>query len=185
MRIGRVLRLRREQRPALATFTALLAVAAFLSPLWAAEPDRASGLMLLGGVGAELVHSFRRRTFASQRSAWASAGFTLLLALVLLNTSWVAATALAIFVAAPFALDGARRAAAASRHAVSGKPFLQDTLAASGNLAAVIGVLLLGRYALNWVVGVAAGVRLATVTANITAGASYSEDDIEESVVAD
>ena len=105
MRIGR---LRVEQRPALATFTALLAVAALLTPLWAAEPDRASGLLLLGGVGAELAHSFRRRTSAAQRSAWASAGVTLLLALVLLNTSWLAATALAIFVAAPFALDAAQ-----------------------------------------------------------------------------
>ena len=185
MRIGRFPRLRGEQKPALATFTALLAIAVLLSPLWAAEPDRASGLILLGGVVTEVVDSFRRRTFASQRSAWASAGLTLLLALVLLNTAWVAATALAIFVAAPFALDSARRAAAAIRHAVSGKPFVQDALAALGNLAAAIAVLLIGRYALDWVVGVAAGVRLANVAANITAGASYSEDDVDESVVAD
>ena len=48
-----------------------------------------------------------------------------------------------------------------------------------------LGVLLIGRYALSWVVAVAAAVRLATVTANITTGAAYSEDDVEESVVAD
>ena len=178
-------RLRSEPRPALATFTALLGLAALLSPLWAAEPDRASGFLLIGGVGAELVSSFRRRTFTSQRSAWASAGLTLLLALVLLNTAWVAATALVVFVAAPFALDSARRAAAAIRHVRAGKPFVEDALAALGHLAAVAGVALIGRYALNWVVGVAAGVRLATVTTNITAGGAFSEDDADESVVAD
>ena len=178
-------RLPREQRPALATFTGLLAAAALLTPLWWPEPDRASGLLLLGGVGAELVDSFRLRTFAAQQSAWASAGFTLLLALVLLNTSWLAVTALAIFVAAPFALDALRRASAAARQAAAGKPFLHDVASAFGNLAAVFGVLLLGRYASNWVVGVAAGVRLVTVTVNITTGPSYSEHDVDESVIAD
>jgi 3',5'-cyclic AMP phosphodiesterase CpdA len=185
MRIGQLARLRGNQRPALATFTAMLAVAAFFSPLWAAEPDRASGLMLIAAVAAELVYSFRLKTFSVQRSAWASAGLTLLLAIVLLSTSWLAATALAIFVAAPFGLDAARGAAAATRHAISGRPFVTDALAALGNLAAVLVVLLIGRYALNWVVGIAAGVRLLTVTANITTGASYSEDDVDESVVAD
>src|SRR5262245_40954545 len=91
--------------PALAAFTGLLAGAAILTPLWALEPDRASGFLLLGGVAAEVVYSFRCRTSEAQRSAWAGAGFTLLLSLVLLNTAWLAVSALAIFVAVPFALD--------------------------------------------------------------------------------
>jgi hypothetical protein len=74
-----------ERMPALAGFTALLAGAALLTPLWAPEPDRASGFLLFGGVVAELVYSFRCKTSEAQRSAWASAGFTLLLALVLLK----------------------------------------------------------------------------------------------------
>ena len=74
--------------------TAVAAVGALLSPLWAAEPDRASGLLLLIGVAAEFVQSFRRKTAAAQRADWASAGFTLLLALVLLNTAWLAVSAL-------------------------------------------------------------------------------------------
>ena len=174
-----------EQRPALATFTGLLAVAALLTPLWWPEPDRASGLLLLGGVGAELVDSFRSRTSAAQQSSWASAGYTLLLALVLLNTSWLAVTALAIFVAAPFALDALRHASAAARQAFAGKPFLHAVASACGNLAAVFGVLLLGRYASSWIMGIAAAVRLVTVTVNITTGPSYSEHDVEQTVIAD
>ena len=92
-----------------ASFAALLAITALTMPIWAAEPDRTSGLLLVGGVGVELVHSFRRKAAADQRAAWASAGFTLLLALVLLNTAWLAATAVAIFAAIPFALDAGRR----------------------------------------------------------------------------
>src|SRR5262245_53547379 len=114
-------RSRRERTPALASLTALLGAAALLSPLWAQEPDRASGFLLLGGVAVELVYSFRCKTFEAQRSAWASAGFTLLLALVLLNTTWLAVSALAIFLAAPFALDALRHAGIAIRQAEIGR----------------------------------------------------------------
>src|SRR5262245_57674831 len=137
---------RRKGRPALATFAAILALAALLTPLWSAEPDHMSGFLLLGGVAAELLYSFRCRTAAAQRSAWASAGFTLLLALVLLNTSWLAVTAVAVFVAAPFTLDAIRHSVAALRAAAARKPFLSHALPALGNFAAVVGVALLGRF---------------------------------------
>jgi 3',5'-cyclic AMP phosphodiesterase CpdA len=175
----------RTQRPAPAVFSGALATAAFLTPLWAAEPDRMSGLLLLGGVGAELIHSFRLRTSADQRAAWASAALTLLLALVLLNTSWLAVTALAIFVAAPFALDALRRGGAALRQLTRGQPFQPDAASALANLAALVGVLLVERYALNWLVAVAAGVRLAAVTVNVMTAPSYSQHDIDESVIGD
>jgi 3',5'-cyclic AMP phosphodiesterase CpdA len=169
----------------LAIFTALLSAAAFLTPLWAAEPDRVSGLLLLGAVGAELVQSFRRKTARAQQRSWASAGYTLLLALVLLNTPWLAVSALAIFVAVPFALDAFRRAAVAVRQATRGGPFLHDAAAALGNLGAVVAVLLLGRYAPHWVVGVAAGLRMSTVTVDLMNAPAYTEGDADESVIAD
>ena len=175
----------RERMPALAAFTALLAGVALLTPIWAPEPDRASGLLLLGGVGAELLYSFRCRTAAAQRSAWASAGFTLLLALVLLNTAWLAVSALAVFLVAPFALDALRHAGIAMRQAPKMQPFLRDAAAAFGNLAVVAGIVLLGRFAANWIVGVAAGVRLLAVTINVTHGQTFTESDADQSVIAD
>src|SRR5512145_1764660 len=93
-----------------ALLAALLAAAAFVVPVWAGEPDRVAGLLLFGGVVAELVQSSRHKTTASQRTAWMSAAYTLLLALVLLNTPLLAATALVIFVSIPFALDMLRSA---------------------------------------------------------------------------
>ena len=112
----------RDRRPALAVFTALLGAAALLVPLWASEPDRAAGLLLLGGVVVEFVQSFRRKTGAAQLSAWTNAGYTLLLALVVLNAAWLAATALAIFIAVPFALDAMRRARTAARQMADAMP---------------------------------------------------------------
>ncbi|MGH9867199.1 MAG: metallophosphoesterase family protein [Candidatus Polarisedimenticolia bacterium] len=169
----------------LAIFTGVSAVAALLVPLWAPEPDRAAGLLLVGGVGAELVQSFRRKTAAAQQSAWASAGYTLLLALVLFSSSWFEVTALALFVAGPFLLDGVRRAAAAARLAASGRPFLADAGAAAGNLAAVVVVLLIGKYAPSWIIGVAAGYRLFHVTINLTTTPAWSEEETDQSVIDD
>ena len=175
----------RARRPALAVFTGLLAAVAFIAPLWAAEPDRASGLLLLCGVGAELVSSFRRKTFSAQLSAWGSAGITLLLAIVLLSTGWLAVTAIAIFLAAPFALDALRHTRAASRQALARQPFLRDVVWTFANLAAVAGIALIGRYALNWVVAVAAAIRLATVSVDLATEPTYAESDADESVIAD
>ena len=45
--------------------------------------------------------------------------------------------------------------------------------------------MLLGRYALHWVVGVAAGVRLAEVTVEVTTAPSHSASDADRSVIAD
>jgi Calcineurin-like phosphoesterase len=168
-----------------AIFAGLLAAAAFLVPLWAPEPARTAGLLLLGGLVAELIQSFRHRTAASQRTAWVSAAYTLLLALVLLNAPWLAVTALAFFAAIPFALDMMRSTGAAVRQAVAGEAFLQAVAAAIGNLAAVAGVLLLGRYAPQWVVAIAAGMRLGAVAVNIMTAPAYSLREADESVVAD
>lgn len=174
-----------ERRPALATFTGLLGAAAGLSPLWAGEPDRACGFLLVGGVVAELVYSFRCRTAAAQRAVWASAGLTLLLALVLLNTEWLAVTALAIFVAAPFALDALRHAVKAARAVVHGTAFVQEAGWAFTNVVAAIGVLIIGRRAPDWLLALAAAVRLFNVTVSLARRPSYSEGDADESVVAD
>ena len=168
---------------ALASFTGLLAAIAFVTPIWAPEPDRASGLLLLAGVAVEVVHSFRRKVAADQHAAWASAGFTP-----------------ARPGAAEHGLAGghrgrdlrgrpvrARRAQTRRRSGPpSGrrKPFLSEIGSALGNLAAVAGLLLLGRYAPNWIVA-AAGARLLTVSANIAAGPSHAAGDAEESVIAD
>jgi hypothetical protein len=53
---------------ALAVSTTLMAGAAFLTPLWAAEPDRPSCLLLICAV--ELRGFFERRGVAAEMAKW-------------------------------------------------------------------------------------------------------------------
>jgi calcineurin-like phosphoesterase family protein len=168
-----------------AIFVLILAAAAFVTPLWAGEPPRAAGFLLVGGLVAELVQSFRYTTAASQRTAWMSAAYTLLLVVILLSAPWIAATALAIVAAIPFVLDMARSARAAARQAAGRKSFRQATAAAAGNAAAAAGVILIGIYAPHWVVAIAAGIRLSGVAVNLATVPAYSAADADESVAAD
>ncbi len=174
-----------ERTRALAIFTALLAVAVSLTPLWAADPVGVAGVCLLAGAAAELFQGFRRRTVAAQRDAWLSGAYTLVLGLLILNASWLAATALTLFVAVPFAVDAVRYVGLAVRQIADGKSLRHAAGSAVWNLAVALAVLLLGRYAANWMVGLAAGLRLAATTLNLAAGPVYSEHDADESVIAD
>jgi hypothetical protein len=162
-----------------------LAIAAVLGPLWAGEPERAAAFCLLAGAAAEIVQGFRRRLSAAQRSVWTSAGYTLLLAVLLLNAAWLAATALAIFVAVPFAADALRYTGLAVRQAAASKSVRESAGAAVWNLAVVAAILLIGRFAEKWVVGLAAGLRLGAAAVNLALAPVYSEDEADESVIAD
>ena len=174
-----------RRRPAMATFAGLLAVAAFLSPLWARMPERAAAALLLAGMVAELVSSFRLRTAAAQRAAWGSAIITLLLALVLLNTEWIAVTALALFIAVPFVIDAIRQGVAAARAVAAGRPFAHDAGSALLDLGAAIAVLAIGRRAPEWLVAIGAGLRLISVTSNLTTRPTFTSTDVDERVAAD
>ena len=171
--------------PALAILTGAFAAAAFLAPLWAPEPHRACGLLLFGGAITELVQGFRRRTREGQRAAWQSGGLTLLLGLLIFNMVWIATTALTVIVAIPFALDAIRYIRLAIRQRSNRDARRRAILAAIGNLSVTFGLYLLGRYAFNWVIGAAAGMRLAGAAFNLAAAPVFATTDADESVVAD
>ena len=144
-----------------------------------------AGLLLLGGAAAEITQGFRRRTAVAQRSAWVGGAYTLLLALLLLNAAGLVVSALAIFVAVPFAVDGLRQLGVALRQAARRQSFLHAAWAAVWNLAVMLGVLLLRRVAVDWVVALAAGLRLVGTTTNLVTAPVHSEREADESVIAD
>jgi hypothetical protein len=159
--------------------------AGVLLPLWAPEPTRAGALLLYAGAVTEAVQGFRRRTAASQRQAWFGAGLTLLLGILLSNIGWVAGAAITIIVAIPFAIDAMRYAGLAIRNVSRGESPTRAVAAAAGNLAVTVGLFLLGRFAFNWVIAAAAGMRLAGTAVNLVSAPVYTEDDADESVIAD
>jgi len=163
----------------------VLAAAAFLLPLWAAEPPRAGGVLLFAGAAAEAVQGFRRRTAASQRQAWLGAGLTLLLGILLVNLAWFTTAALTIIVAFPFVLDVLRYARVAVQNVTRRESPARAAIWAIGNLAITVGLVLLGRYAAGWVIAAAAGLRLAQTTINLVSAPVYTEDDAEQSILAD
>ena len=169
----------------LALFTGVLAALAFLLPVWAPEPPRAGGLLLFAGATAEAVQGFRRRTHASQRQAWLGAALTLLLGILLINIGWVAAAAITIIVSIPFLLDAIRFGRLAIRNVGKGESPTRAAAAAAGNLAVTAALILFGRFAFNWVIAVAAGMRLVGTAVNIVSAPVYTADDADESVIAD
>ena len=174
-----------ERWTGLALFVAVLAAAAFVLPLWAREPPRAGGVLLFAGAAAEAVQGFRRRTAASQRQAWLGAGLTLLLGILLVNVAWVATAAITIIIAIPFVLDVLRYVRVAFQNVAKRESPSRALLAALGNLAVTVGLFFLGRYAFEWVIAVAAGMRLAGTAINLVSAPIYTEADADESVVAD
>jgi hypothetical protein len=168
-----------------AIFTAVLAAAAFVLPLWAAEPPRAGGVLLFAGAAAEAIQGFRRRTAASQRQAWLGAGLTFLLGLLLVNVAWVATAAITIIVAIPFVLDVLRYMRVAIQNMARRESPVPAVMAAAGNLAVAVGLWLLDRYAFTWVIAAAAGLRLAGTTVNLISAPIYTTDDADESIIAD
>jgi len=171
--------------PGLAIFTALAAVAACLTPLWAPEPARTAGGLLLVGAATELVQGFRRRTAAAQRSAWAGAAITLLLALLILNEPWLARTALVLLVAVPFVIDGLRHLAVAVRRVAKRESPRRALATAIANLAVAAGVEIAGRYVGDWVIALASGIRLAETAVNLVTAPVFSEADAGDRVIAD
>jgi len=174
-----------ERTRALAAFAAVLAVVAASASFWAAEPDRVAGLALCAGAAAEAVQGFRRRTLATQRNAWSSSAYTLLLGLLVLNASWLAATALAIFLAVPFFIDGLRYALLAVRQLTAGESVWQAVGATVWNLAVAAAILVVGQYAERWVLGLAAGLRLAATSVNLATAPVYVQRDADQSIIAD
>ena len=118
----------------LALFTAVLAVAALFAPFWAGEPERVAGLFLLAGAAAELRSGIPAKDGRDpaqrldERRVHAASG------LLLLNASWLVSNALAMFVAAPFAVDGLRYGVLMVRQIAEGKSARQAATAAAWNL---------------------------------------------------
>src|SRR4051812_28533094 len=175
----------RARMPRLGAFSAVLAAAAFSSPLWAAEPERASGLLLLIGALSAACEAVGRETLTAQGSALSGAAITLVLALLLLNAPWFATRALGMFVAVPFALDALRYSSLIIGRTTSGLSRGRAAAAAFANLAVVGGVFIVGRYAPHWVLAAASGVRLVQTAVDLLTAPIVAQREIGESVVAD
>ena len=100
-------------RNGLGAIALALGVLALLAPLSRIEVQGRVGLLLVLAAVLEIVHGFRRSTAGGQRAAWVGGTITLAMGVLLLNMPYLASTAIGLFLAGWFGLDGVRYLAGA------------------------------------------------------------------------
>jgi uncharacterized membrane protein HdeD (DUF308 family) len=185
--MARLFNSRSTDRPArvttLAAVTLGLALLALATPISRAEFPAARVGGLLGVAAAiEVLHALRRSTAAARRQATIGAVISMLIALFLINAPFVAADALRLLVAGWFALDAGRYAVRVFHKATSTERTL-SALAALGNGAVALLILLARDWGMTWVVAVAGAGRIFGIAWNIMVAPVYTTTEADDTVV--
>jgi hypothetical protein len=170
---------------ALALVTAGLAVLALGAPLSRAVfPVSRVGWLLALAAAIELVHGLRRSTATARRQATSGALISMAIALLLINAPFVASAAMRLLVAGWFALDVGRYAIKAVRASTPRDRSLA-ALAALGNTAVVVLLLLAGGWAIGWLIAVAGALRMLGIAWNIATAPVHDTTAADETVVSE
>jgi uncharacterized membrane protein HdeD (DUF308 family) len=160
-------------------------VVALISPWGAAEQPllRVGALLALVG-GLETVHGLRRSSFAAVRRAVSSGIITLVMALLVINAPFIAGTALVLFLAVSFGLDAVGHGRALAR---AGEPRarLFAGLAALGDAAVSVLLLITQQISTTWLIAIAAALRCFGIAWTMATAPVYDADDAARTVVDD
>jgi len=185
--IGQLLDTRpgRRQLGAFPLVVAALGVLALLAPLGAAEqPLLRVGALLAFAGGLEIVHGLRRAELGAMRRAVSGGGVTVVMALLVVNAPFIAGTALVLFLAVSFGLEGLRYGVAAWRSTEQRDRRLA-ALAALGNIAAFSFLIAVHHVSATWLVALAAAVRCFGIAWNMAVAPVHAVDDAGSTVLDD
>jgi uncharacterized membrane protein HdeD (DUF308 family)/3',5'-cyclic AMP phosphodiesterase CpdA len=188
-RLNRGRTFRTGERPpavtALAVAVAGLGIVALAAPLGAAEqPLQRVGVLLTLAGGLEVLHGVRRAEPTALRRAVTSGFITVLMGLAVVNAPFIAGTALILFLAASFALDGLGHAIAAWR-ATARREQLIASVAGVGDLSVAALFLATRHMSATWLVAVAAALRMCGVAWTIAVTPVHAADDAGRTVIDD
>ena len=163
-----------------------LGALALLTPLSRIEVQGRVGLLLVLAAMLELAHGFRRSTEAGRRAAWLGGAITLAMGVLLINAPYFASTAIVLFLAGWFGLDGIRQLAGAFLRRDTRRSALAWISAGLGNLL-VCGALLVlrGRAMVAWTVAAAGAARIFGTAVNIFLSPVFTAGDAGDTAVAD
>src|SRR5262249_1980348 len=132
--------------------------------------------------GIEMLHSLRRATAKARRQATASAVFSFLIAIPLINSALVDLRALRLLVAVLFGIDACRYAIAAARQE-DRRSRLLAMAGAVGNAAVLLLIAAPIERETSWVVAIAGALRIAGIAWNIVTAPVYVTSDADQTVV--
>ena len=160
-----------------------LAGLALITPLFRADVSGRIGVLLALSSILEFAHGFRRATAASQRAAWIGASISLAMGLLLINSPYLAASALLIFFAGWFGLDALRCFARVIRRDDPRRTTFVWLLTGIGYLA-FAGLLLSVRGPmLAWTISVAAAFRMFATASSVFDAPIFSVLDSGDTVI--
>jgi uncharacterized membrane protein HdeD (DUF308 family)/3',5'-cyclic AMP phosphodiesterase CpdA len=169
----------------LGVVTVGLGLLALATPFSRAEsPASRVGALLALAAGIEVLHALRRSTAAGQRQATAGAVISMTIALFLINAPFVSAQALRFAVAGWFAVDAIRSAIGVLRRSTGAERTLA-AVAALGNGAVVLLLLLAPGWASTWVVTIGGAARILGIAWNIMTAPVYTAAEAHETVVSE
>jgi uncharacterized membrane protein HdeD (DUF308 family) len=170
---------------ALSAIVGVVALLALLAPLSAAEQPllRVGVLLAIAGI-LELLHAVRRADASDLRRGLASGTVTLLMSLLIINAPFLAGAAIVVLLAGSFGLDALGYAAAAWRATTTRTRTLAG-LAAAGNLAVVAFLLGIEHRSSEWVVTIAAAVRMLGTAWTMAVTPVNTADDASQTLLDD
>ena len=167
----------------LAIVTSLLGMMALAAPLGGAEyPAARVGALLAIAATIEVLHSLRRSTMTARRSGSVSALISMAIALFLINAPFVAAQALRVVVGGWFGVDASRYLLHVVR-AREPRDRWTAALAASGNAAVVLLILIARGWLSTWIVAIAAALRIFGIAWNIVVAPVYTTAEADQTVI--
>jgi uncharacterized membrane protein HdeD (DUF308 family) len=148
-------------RNGLGAIALALSLLALLTPISRIAVQGRVGLLLVLAAVLELAHGFRRSTAAGQRAEWIGGAITLAMGVLLINASYFTSTAIGLFFAGWFGLDGVRHLVGAFQRKHMHASALVWVLSGLGNLLVCAALLVFrGQAAVAWTVAAAGAARI-------------------------
>jgi len=164
----------------------LIALLALLAPIWPGSSieEHLGGLLLWVAV-IEILHGFRCSLRTERKSTWYSGGFSLLIALLLINAKMLLDNALLIFIVIVFTVEAFRFLFKYFKESKTSKGRWQDLAAGVGSILLLLVLIVFKGNGLGWVLSLVIALRIFGIAISILSARLGVMGDVNVDVVYD